>query len=74
MIYFSKQIDACDDLKKVQLPAYSGVDIDDYVKMCNSAPNVELTCSVLQSFALLADMSVDDITDKINCCKYKMIC
>ena len=59
----------CNKLYEADLPAYPGVDIDDYVKMCNSAPNSQIRCNILQSFALATFNSLDTIVPTHTCRK-----
>ena len=55
------------------MPAYPGVDVDHYVKMCNSAPDHKLRCNVLQSFAIATFNNLDNIIPSHNCREFNCL-
>ena len=63
----------CNKMYEADLPAYPGVDVDNYVKLCNSATDLTLRCNVLMSFALATFNNLDEIIPNHNCRKYYIV-
>ena len=63
----ASQMDICAKLYDAELPAYPGFDVDDYVKMCNSAPDDAARCGVLDSFALASYNSLKNVVPTHTC-------